>query len=441
MPVILYGEWLPDQPRYGNSCITATNVYPTPNGYGPFPDLSSISDSLGATCVGAISFTTVSGTLVTFAGTATKLYQLSGSSWTDVSASGGSYTSSTFWRFVAYGDRLVATNGADEPQAFDIGSDSEFADLANAPICTYMIVIRDTLVALNCTTGNEIQWSAVSDSETWSADCGGGSQPVYEGGPVVGGTGGEIGVVMQENGITRMNFVGGDLRFTFDRIEGAVGCIAPDSIVQWKGLSFYLSDEGFQSFNGIESQNISDEKVSDTFFSVLTYSGVSSVRGALDPRNSCVVWSYPITGGSELLIYSYRINRWSKAAVEVDALHTQETTTGPVLSGFDSDNDLATFSGDQLAATVSTGDIQVAKDRNAMVTGIRGLVDAAHTGTLGRKLNTLADTEDAVSNASNSRGKCSVKANGKYHRFQLAVSATFTELTGVEIEAKPGEKI
>lgn len=437
MAIIQFGPWIPDQPRLGNTCITARNVYPITNGYGPFPGPTAVTDALVAPCLGVISFKQVNGTLETFAGTSTKLFRLSGTSWTDVSKALGTYSASTQWRFAVFGSRLIATNGIDAVQRFDLGTDIEFADIAGAPTHNFPIVIRDVLVAIDTTDGSglEVKFSAVNDSEKWTADCGGGGQDFPDGGPLVGGTGGEFGVILQESGLTRMNFVGGDLRFTFDKIEGSVGGIAADSIVEYKGQTFYLSEEGFQIFNGVESQNTSDEQVSDTFFSELTYASRSTIRGALDARNSSVIWSVPVSGARKLFIYNYRLGQWADSDADVDCLHRGITSTGDILSGFDSLDKLARFNGSDLTPILSTGDIQLAKDRRAFVKSVRGLVDAAHDITVGKK-TALSDTETTVTGSSNAQGKVSIRANDRYHRFQLDPTASFSEAIGVDVEAQ-----
>jgi hypothetical protein len=232
-----------------------------------------------------------------------------------------------------------------------------------------------------------------------------------------------------------MNFVGGDLRFTFDKIEGAIGCISPDSIVQYKGRTFYLSEEGFQIFGGSESQNISDGFVSKTFFAAVDDSDFAGVQGALDPRNSCVVWRYPLSaGGSKLILYNYRDNKWSEADPTVSNLHTGITSTGQVLSAFNASNALVRFTGSDRSAVVSTGDIQLGKGRRAMIQSVRGLVDSAHDVTVGKKTD-MGDTESTVSGSSNSNGKVSLRANARYHRIQVEPTAAFTELVGVDVDA------
>lgn len=456
--IINFGEWLPDQPRLGNSCVTAQNVYPAANGYRPFKGASSISDALPGLCIGNISFKRSTGAIEVFAGTSTGLYRLNGTTWDDVAPS--AYSPSAFWRFAVYGDILVATNGVDNPQKFTLSSDTQFSTLTNAPVHKFPIVVRDTLVALDVDDGSayQVKWSAVNDATDWTTASGGGAQILPDGGPVVGGTGGEYGVILQEQGLTRMDFVGGDLRFTFDKIEGAVGCIAKNSIVQYKGRTFFLSDEGFQVFDGAETTNISNEKVTRTFFSelsqaealttdtgesiitdggeVISVGALQAVDGALDQRNSCIVWKYPTSTTSKLIIYNYALNRWSDSTAVIDQILTLQQVGGPVLAGMDASNNLASFSGSDLTAVVSTGEIQLNRNSGAYVSAVRGLVDAAHDITVGRKTD-LGDTETTVSGSSNANGKVSLRARGRYHRFQVSPTATFTELTGIDVEAGP----
>ena len=460
--IIDFGEWLPDQPSFGNSCITATNVLPLENGYGPMPGLDVAADALASECRGIFSFRRVGGAREYFAGTDSNLYRKNGDAWDDVTPTGG-LTSAARWNFALYGERVIATNGEDNPQRFDLASDSAFEDLTNAPKHRFPIVIRDVLVAVDLQdgSGDEVAFSAVNDSEDWTVAGGGGSQPFPDGGPVVGGVGGEYGVIFQEDGITRMDFVGGALRFTFDKIEEAIGCSDPASIVPYKGGVFYLSAEGFQAFNGASSANISGGKITNTFFAfadpkrvtdtsntrvtasahVRVVNETNQVQGALDPENSCVVWSFATNNSFNLLRYNYRLDRWAYSDVDARCLHTAVTTSGRHLAGVDSSNILQHFIGANLTATVSTGDLQLARGRSTFISAIRGLVDSAHDATVGKKTD-LADTEVTATGSSNANGKCSLRSHGRYHRIQISPTATFTEISGAEIEGKQsGAKI
>ncbi|NIR50009.1 hypothetical protein GWO43_16040 [candidate division KSB1 bacterium] len=434
--IVNFGAYSPDLPNLGNPCITARNVIPQGRGYKPLKTPTSISDALAAACKGAFSVKRVDGTVDTFAGTSTKLYKFTDPAWDEVTrTSGGDYSATTNWRFTLFGSRVVAANGIDATQKFDLGTDTDFAALTNAPVADAFIVVRDVLVGLNTT--DDITFSAVNDSEKWTQACGGGTQPVPDGGPIVGGTGGEFGTILQEHAITRMNFVGGNLRFTFDRVEGAIGCIAGGSIVEHKGRTFYLSEEGFQVFNGAESVNISTDRITETFFDELDRANIDTMSVGLDPKNSIIIWSYPTSSTRKLLLYNYASNRWADSDQILTCLHTsQETSTQ--IGGFDSSNDLVQFTGAALSAILSTGEIELFPGFNATVLSARGLVDADHDVYVGTKRHFGATEE--VQNNSSENGKVLLRANGKYHRFELRPTEAWTEITGIDVEAKRNGK-
>lgn len=454
--IVPFGPWLPDQPRYNNPCITATNVYPTLNGYKRFLGPSSAAtDALAASPVGALSFRRSNGVRETFVGTETALYRKNGETWTSV---GTGYSNSTYWRFQVYGSRVVATNGIDNPQKFDLATDSSFSTLTNAPICERFIVIRDVLVALN-TANNDIQFSAVNDSEDWTVLGGGGNQDLFDGGPVISGVGGEYGIIFQEFATVRMDFVGGDLRFTFDKIEGAIGAADSESVVPYKGGAFYLSSEGFQFFDGAQSQNISDEKVTRTFISaianargtsggdtrvtssgdirVVRNAGADAIIGAHDPDNSVVAWSYNGATGRRIILYNYKLGRWAESDVDVAYLHTSYQAGGVVLAGFNSLDELVFFDTDDLTSTISTGDMDLANGQSVFVSSVRGIVDAAHDVTVGKK-SFVGSTESTVSASSQATGRCALRSYGRLHRFELTPTAQFTEAVGVDVETRQG---
>src|SRR5689334_11176014 len=91
--MIPVGPWMPDTPDYQNQGSTgALNVIPKAQSYGPFPSFAGITNALSARCQGAIFARKSDGSGVIFAGNATKLYRLSGATFSDVSRlAGGAY--------------------------------------------------------------------------------------------------------------------------------------------------------------------------------------------------------------------------------------------------------------------------------------------------------------------------------------------------------------
>src|SRR3954447_10310172 len=96
MPLLAYGEYRPDVSDYeGQATRNILNVIPRGDGYGPFPSFSSYTAALSAACRGAFYAlkSDAAGSVVTFAGTSTKLYRLNNTdfTWVDVSKGASSY--------------------------------------------------------------------------------------------------------------------------------------------------------------------------------------------------------------------------------------------------------------------------------------------------------------------------------------------------------------
>src|SRR3546814_14073958 len=120
-----FGPYLPDlAPLNLDGLVTADGVYPTANGYRPVLGfIEAENGTLAARALGAYSARATDGSVFVFAGTTSNLYLYDNTGWASV-ASGFSATDLIGWRFVRYGALVVATNGVDAIQQYDIESDS-----------------------------------------------------------------------------------------------------------------------------------------------------------------------------------------------------------------------------------------------------------------------------------------------------------------------------
>jgi hypothetical protein len=83
MPLLQFGDYRPDVADYeGSSTKNVLNVVPRGDGYGPFPGSSNYTAALPARCRGAFYALKSDGSVVVFAGTADRLYQLDNTSFT-----------------------------------------------------------------------------------------------------------------------------------------------------------------------------------------------------------------------------------------------------------------------------------------------------------------------------------------------------------------------
>src|SRR2546430_1563385 len=89
-----FGEWKPDlMNTNGGTSQLVQNVVPRADGYGPFGSFVAFSAALPVTCRGHFYAHKTDGSIVVFAGTATRLFKLNNTDFsrTDVSKSGLAY--------------------------------------------------------------------------------------------------------------------------------------------------------------------------------------------------------------------------------------------------------------------------------------------------------------------------------------------------------------
>lgn len=349
--VLEFGEWLPDLPPVGNPGATvAKNVLPKSVGYRPIQSFVADTTALDAYCRGHITTSDRDGNKFSYAGDAAKLYVIDSLTWKDVSKAGG-YTSDGFsrWVFQRYGETLFASNFLDNLQSLTLGAVSTlFADATGSPPkCRHMAVVRDFLVLGNIDQSGtnvpeRVHWSAIGDPTSWAvssvtqADI----QDFPDGGAVQGIAGGEFGIIFQENAITRMTYVGSPVIFQMDKLLPDIGLLAPGSMAQHGNFIFFLAEDGFRVIeNGAQITRIGVNKVDRTFFRELDNDNLHRISVTVDPDDSYVIWSVPVTGNdggtpNKLYIYDFANMRWSFAETELELI-TQAAVSSVSLDSLD----------------------------------------------------------------------------------------------------------
>lgn len=474
---ISFGPYLPDQPDLFNpGLIVAKNVIPSEGSYRPLSDLSVYSDALTGTCLGAKSIRNSSGTIFNFAGDETKLYQMNTAVWSDVTRiSGGSYAAPFRWQFVPFGNNVVAFNGADTPQKFLMGTDTNFSDLTvSPPVFSHAATVKEFLVVGNITGAqNRFQWCDQNDITNWSTGQSG-SKDLTDGGDIMAIVGGDYAVIMQENQISRLDYIGKPTIWIRRVLEEDQGTIASSSVVSYKNYIYYLAQDGFYLFDGLRSHAIGDGRIDKTVMSELDQNNLERVYGVIDPINKVVIWAYPGAGSIEgqpnkLAIYNYgpeKTKRWATGELTLEFLYSAraegytleslsavypDLETVPasldsrawkggalLLAAFDSANKLNYFTGDSLEAILETGEVQLT-DGLSLVTNTRPLVDAAATVRLGYRLKTNEAVTYTASSPQNIQGQNPLIANGRYHSAEVTIpaGAAWTHAQGIELIYEP----
>ena len=470
---INFGEWTPDQPGITNGLRRAENVYSKLVGYGALPTVVNYSNSASENLNNVVAGKTTAGATSVFAGGSTKLFKLdSGTLNLNNVSKSGNYTTPTDqrFRFTQFGNVIVAANGFDKLQGFNLNSSSLFANLAaDAPEARYVTVVRDFVVSgYQSSYPNRVQWSALGDESSWtaSATTQADFQDIPDGGSVVGVTGGEFGLILMDRSIHRMSYVGSPLVFQFDNISRNLGCYEANSVIQYGGTTFFLGDDGFYACDGQNVVPIGNEKVNRFFFDNVDEGTLYLMSAAVDPTKKLIIWAYASNSSAtadSLLIYNYQTQRWTSGTTHVDRIASTSTPAvtlegmdvygnlDTIMTTFDSrlwlggrlqlagvdGAKIVTFSGANATAYLETGDIEVPGSTSS-ITLVKPTVEggSGSVALLSRRLLTES-TVFGSQTAADAENRVSVRGVGRYHRLQLTPTGSWTSAVGMDIDLSP----
>lgn len=480
--MIKFGEWLPDQPDLDTAGVTvAHNVIPALSGYRSLNSLNAVSNAGDAPLKGIFASKDNAGNVKLFAGNASKLYEFtaSNSNLTSVGKVGGySLTDGEYWNFIQYGTSVIACGGDGETlQEFTLGSDTAFADLSNAPKAKFIAVVRDQVWVANADDGSGVVpyraiWSGVNDATSWTSGTDQSDfQDIPDAGAITGLVGGEYAIILMEKAICRATYMGTPLIYQIDKMETTRGCAFSGSVGNIGRLVFYLSEDGFYTFDGSMSSPIGAEKINKYFFNDFNQNYAHKMTCAVDPTNQVVAWSYISNSNSsattpdKLLMYNYSIQRWSIAEVDADLispLYTSGYTTegldnlganldslttqldsplykgSTFLFGGSLANKIYSFTGSPLTGIIETSEFSVTKGKHSIINRI---VPYYKNGTITTQIgvrDTQAETVTYSTTGSLSDdGFIPHRSQGKFHRIRMNISGNWDYAQGVDIEGQP----
>jgi len=474
---ITFGEWLPDQPSVTGALVKANNVFSKAIGYGAIPSAVDYSQSASENLNNVVAGRNPDGTTSIFAGSETNLYKLDSTDMTLDDVSGATYATPNGqrWRFTQFGHRLIAANGNSKLQGWLLGTSTAWADLdTDAPRSRYVTVVRDFVVSgYDSDSGYSyrVQWSALNDETNWtpSATTQADYQDIPDGGSVVGVTGGEFGLIFMDRSIHRMSYVGSPLVFQFDNISRNLGCYEANSIIQYQGVSFFLSDDGFYACDGQNIIPIGNEKVNRYFFNDVDEVFLPNMSAAIDPFRNLVIWSYASKGQggnvNRLLIYNFETKKWSSGSTDVDRV-ADASTPSVTLEGLDAfstsidalptsldsrqwvggkmmfagvrNAKIVTFTGANSTATIQTGDLS-AENRKTAVTLVQPIVDNGSASVAISSRNLLSELVTfGTATAADSENRVSIRSMGRYHQLEFTPTGdNWRTAIGADVELVP----
>lgn len=486
--LISFAEWRPDLPDLGAGATVATNVFPGPTSYRQVLSFVNTITELSERVQGATSARAADGITYNYAGTATKLYELSAASATWVDRSGSTYSCGDveFWQFAKFGNYMVAANIDDPIQYTTIGAGANFANLsASAPQCRHMAVVRDFLITGNtwdATDGfkpSRLWWPAADDITNWptpgsttAANVQSDYQDLAEGGSITGITGGQSGVVVCERSVYTINYIGSPLVFDIQRVEKERGSLYAGSVIGDGRYTYFLGNDGFFRFDGLQLTPIGADKVDNWFISDLAPNTYPRICAALDPVNKLILWAYASLNSAagtpdKIICYHTPTGRWSIIEQAVEWLASISYTLGYTLDGldevsasldalafsldsyvwqggtgilgaFDTSHRFGYFNGSAMTATLTTGEVQPIASGRALVTEVRPLIQSASGAvtitpiTRNRLLDSLTTGTAATVN---SNGVAPMLIDARYFRYKASIPGGFEHAVGVTDDA------
>jgi hypothetical protein len=480
---IPFGEWAPDRSKISGDSEEFKGVLREGGRYTPLPSPSQIraGSQIADICLGAKTFYDADSAPVAFCGDQGQLYRIMGKLPVAVSKVGGYSASEDWaWTFEQFGNAIVAVARGANPQRYDIGSSSVFADLSGAPQADVAFRIRQHLFLAN---GRTLYCSGFNNIEDWSLDTATNSfqtEIPHDAGLAVAGWSGEQGALFQERGILRIVYTGSAIPFSIDEIEGGRGLCGPNAWKPWGKVAFCVAEDGIYTFDGLGSQPIGQGRVDKWFTDRLNYGYRHRVSLSIDAARKSIKVDFPMEGSTTpnaQIIYSWADDKWTYDEIETHLgfeLHREPinaddesgliaafgtansdaeafasiSADSPLFresrkqwACFDADRRLCIFDGPNREATLSTGTFQPIPGVISHVTEVWpitdanvGLVEAA----VGYRLRRLSETETVSSYAAmNDDGFCPVDAEGRYLRgvVRIAAGAQWTEASGIYTDA------
>ncbi len=354
--------------------------------------------ALASEARGAAVTMSTTGVRRIFAGTQTRLYELSGSSWADVSR-GGNYTGATDnrWSLAQFGNATLATNDVDAMQVSTAGA---FADLAGAPKARVVISTPNFVIAFNTVDGTygdqaDRWWcSAFQDHTSWApsvttqATTG---RLIGEGGEITAAIKfGQQAVAYKARGLFLGSYVGSPVVWQWDQVPGDGGCVGPEAVADiGSGRLLSVGEDNIWLYDGTRANALGVGEVRQWLYDNLSPTYRYRTIVSYDRQANRVWIHFPgktsTTGQPDMaLVYHIETKRWGRHDMTIQAAMqyvaqgtTFDTAVGtydvPVpsvsfdsqywLSGgrlasvFNTSNQIVILNGASVSSSFTTGDL------------------------------------------------------------------------------------
>tara|TARA_R110002110_G_scaffold134855_4_gene318510 strand:+ start:2063 stop:3505 length:1443 start_codon:yes stop_codon:yes gene_type:complete len=409
------------------------------------------------------------------AGTATKLYEKSGTSWADVSRTAAYNASTTYpWRFAQFGDTTLAVNKGDVIQAST--TSGAFADLT-APKASVITVASGFVIlgnTLDATYGDSFdRWwcSAYLDATDWvpaiSTQCTTG-RLVDSPGPITGMKpfGYDV-VAYKDNSMYYGRYSGPPGVWDFSLLPGNVGAVSQEAIADIGTAHVFIGNNDIYLFDGSLPRPIGTP-LREWFFSDLDVANKHKITNAHDFVNSLVYFYYPrLSGTGELdgcIVYNYKTNKWGLAHKEIGSVveyilggYTWDTlpvttwdswpeveydspfwiNTTKYIAFIGTDRKVYSMTGSSLTASLTTGDYGVENQYSLLSRITLRYLRAPTTATTTNYYQEVhGNTWTADQTVTESSGRFDLFRSAPWHRAKFDFTGT-VEIAAIDADIKP----
>lgn len=334
----------PDAQDIAPEILREVSAVPTNRGYATPPaGVATAFPALADPSQGGALMLELDGSVRTIVGTASKLYEATGSSWADVSR-GGNYTSgSARWRFAQFGNDTFCVNKATQLQKSTTGA---FADNANSPKAAcletaagFMLMANtdDTGTGLSTAYGDSpARWwcsQIFNPSGTWAPSV----STQATSGLLVDTPGAIVALKrLQQDCIAYKNksvyvgrYVGAPVVWQWQCVSTDVGSASGDGVASAGAMHYFLSDDEFYQFDGARAVPIGGN-IKKWFFARLNKEYISRVQALHDRARSRIFWFYPTSGSAltSAVVYHYETQRWG--AFDINVTDSLEAVTSGI---------------------------------------------------------------------------------------------------------------
>jgi hypothetical protein len=336
--------------------VDCENFIPYESGMEAAKSATSYSDALAAACLGAFVGTKLDGSRRVFAGTSTRLYELSTTSWTDRSRAGNySLGATSRWSFAQFGDTSLAANLDNIIQSSSAGA---FADISGSPQAAIIEAVLTSgggqVLAFNTIDGTygtrpDAWWCcALNDQTSWTpsitSQAATGRLLGFEGKITAARKLGADRIVAYKAGSMYLgSYVGSPGVWSWQELPG-FGCVGLDAVANLGTAHFVVGEDNIYLFDGARPIPIAQD-VRQWFID--NSSGTYRYRTVVmyDRDNNIIRIFFPQSASSDgtpdrCLVYHLLTQQWGRNDMSIEAgiLFSAPTDTFDTGSGtFDAD--------------------------------------------------------------------------------------------------------